>query len=75
MPCSAGNFYAQQKEIAKQKIREKLGEEIIVHQQNEILKWKVVEESHVDVEKDSMDVGIQDMNLHDCSHGEVFAIF
>ena len=64
--------YAQQKEIAKQQIRDKLGEEILICQRNETMTWKVIEESHADVEKEATDLGVQGMNLYEYSHGEVF---
>ena len=64
--------YAQQKEIAKQQIRDKLGEEILMRQRNETITWKVIEESHADVEKEATDLGVQGMNLYEYSHGEVF---
>jgi hypothetical protein len=64
--------YAQQKEIAKQQIRDKLGEEIFIRQRNETITWKVIEESHADVEKDATDLGVQGMNLYEYSRGEVF---
>jgi len=65
-------YCAQQKEIAKQKIRDKLGEEILMRQRNETITWKVIEESHADVEKEATDLGVQGMNLYEYSHGEVF---
>jgi hypothetical protein len=64
--------YSQRKEIAKQQIRDKLGEEILMRQRNETITWKVIEESHADVEKDATDLGVQGMNLYEYSHGEVF---
>ena len=51
--------YAQRKETAKEKIRQKLGEEVIVRQRNEQVVWKVIAESHADVEKDSGNLGFQ----------------
>jgi len=66
-------YCAQQKEIAKQKIRDKLGEEILMRQRNETITWKVIEESHADVEKDATDLGVQGMNLNEYSRGEIFS--
>jgi hypothetical protein len=47
----------------KEKIRQKLGEAVIICQQNEQVLWKVVDEFHVDVELDSPDLGFQGMDL------------
>jgi hypothetical protein len=35
--------------------------------------WKVIEESHADVEKDATDLGVQGMNLNEYSRGEIFS--
>jgi hypothetical protein len=44
-------------------IRQKLGEEVIVSLQNEQVVWNVVDESHVDVERDLPDLDLQGMDL------------
>jgi len=46
--------YSQRKEAAKEKIRQKIGEEVTIHQRNEQVVWKVVTEHHVEVERDTM---------------------
>mgnify|MGYP001049205305 CR=1 FL=1 len=43
-----------------------------MRQRNETITWKVIEESHADVEKDATDLGVQGMNLYEYSRGEVF---
>ena len=43
--------YEQRKEAAKEKIHQKLGEEVIIHQQNEQVAWKVIAESHAPLTK------------------------
>jgi hypothetical protein len=43
-----------------------------MRQRNEKITWKVIEESHADVEKDATDLGVQGMKLNEYSHGEVF---
>jgi hypothetical protein len=62
--------FAQQKEAAKEKIRQKLGEEVIICQRNEQGEWKVIVESHAEVEKDSDNLGFQDMDLDSCNNNE-----
>ncbi len=54
---------AQQKEAAEEKIWQKLGKEVIICQCSKQVVWKVVEESHEDVERDSPDLGFQGMDL------------
>jgi hypothetical protein len=44
--------YAQQKERAKEHLRQLLGSEVEIHQQNQVIKWHVVVESVVDVEEE-----------------------
>ncbi len=63
--------YAQQKETAKEKVHQKLGEEVIVRQQNEQIVWKVIAESHADVEKDSGNLGFQGTDLDYLNTNEV----
>jgi hypothetical protein len=43
-----------------------------MRQRNETITWKVIEESHADVEKDATDLGAQGMNLYEYSRGDVF---
>jgi hypothetical protein len=50
--------YSQQKEAAKEKIRQKLGEEVTICQCNEQVACKVVTEHHVEVERDTDDLGL-----------------
>jgi hypothetical protein len=50
--------YSQQKEAAKEKICQKIGEEVTIHQRNEQVVWKVVTEHHVEVERDTDDLGL-----------------
>jgi hypothetical protein len=50
--------YSQRKEAAKEKIRQKIGEEVTIHQCNEQVVWKVVTEHHVEVERDTDDLGL-----------------
>jgi hypothetical protein len=63
--------YAQRKETAKEKIRQKLGEEVIIRQRNEQVVWKVIAESHADVEKDSGNLGFQGTDLDYLNTNEV----
>ena len=55
--------YGQRKEAAKEKIWQKLGEEVVIRQRNEQVVWKVVVENHVDVERDSDDLGLTGNDL------------
>jgi len=55
--------YSQQKEVAKEKIHQKIGEEVSIHQRIEQVVWKVVTEHHVEVERDTDDLGLIDNDL------------
>jgi hypothetical protein len=50
--------YTQWKEAAKEKICQKIGEEVTIHQRNEQVVWKVVTEHHVEIERDTDDLGL-----------------
>jgi len=55
--------YAQQKERAKEKVRQLLGQQVPIRQCNQTVTWQVIQESVAEVEEEVLSLGLKDLSM------------
>jgi hypothetical protein len=62
--------YAQRKERAKEKVQQLLGQEVTIRQRNQMVTWKVIQESVAELEEEDLKLGLKDLSVLNLPKGK-----